>query len=69
MVTWTYNKTTGAPVAQWDKRWLTDLAVPSSNLGLEAKSSQPLTGFFGIHSLSLSTSHRFNMTEMLLKRT
>ena len=30
----------GAPVAQWVKRWSTDLAVPI-RAPLEAKSSQP----------------------------
>ena len=57
----------GAPVAQWVKRWSTDLAgrVRSS---LEAKSSHRKRSFIA-HSLSLSISHRADMTEILLKRT
>ena len=52
----------GAPVAQWVKRWPTDLAVPSSS---------PARGeiFSTAHSLSLSSVHRPDITETLLKRT
>ena len=57
----------GAPVAQWVKRWPADLAdrVRSS---LEVKSSQPKRSSIA-HSLSLSSEHRSDMTEILLKRT
>ena len=57
----------GAPVAQWVKCWPTDLAdrVQSS---LEMKSSQPQTEFH-CTSLSLSSKHRPDITEILLKRT
>ena len=57
----------GAPVAQWVKRWPTDLAdrVRSSLEGnlLNRKRSSIA------HSLSLSSKHRPDMTEILLKRT
>ena len=55
----------GAPVAQWIKRWPTDLAVPGSI---------PTRGFLDrkrgsiAHSLSLSSAHRPDMTEIPLKR-
>ena len=56
----------GAPVAQWVKRWPTDLAVPSSipTRGLLNRKWGSIA-----HSLSLSTSHRPDMTEILLKRS
>ena len=59
-----FQKSGGAPVAQWVKRWPTDLAdiVRSS---LEVKSSQRSST---AHSLSLSFEHRPDMTEILLKR-
>ena len=58
--------TPGAPVVQWVKRWLTDLAVPSSI---------PARGEFFFNrerssttnTFSLSTSNRPDMTEILLK--
>ena len=45
----------GAPVAQWVKRWPTDLTVPSS--------------IADRGSLLLSSAQRTDMTEILLKRT
>ena len=54
----------GAPVVQWVKRWPTDLA-DRLRPPFEAKFSQP--GSIA-HRLSLSTSHRPDMTERLLKR-
>ena len=66
----------GAPVAQWVKRWPTDLAVPSSipTRG-EKKTKERKKNLLNrkrgsiAHSLSLSTSHRPDMTEILLKRS
>ena len=57
----------GAPVAQQVKHWPANLAVPGSrpaeggNLSNRGQRSIP-------HSLSLSPSHRPDMTEILLKR-
>ena len=66
----------GAPVAQWVKRWPTDLAVPSSiptrgEKKTKEKKKNLLNRKRGsiAHSLSLSTSHRPDMTEILLKRS
>ena len=56
-----------APVAQWVNHWPTDIADRVRSL-LEAKSSQPETGSIA-HSLSLSTTHRPDMTKILLKKT
>ena len=55
-----------APVAQWVKRWPTDLAdrVRSS---LEVKSQLKRSSI--AYSLSLSSEHRPDMIEILLKRT
>ena len=57
----------GAPVAQWVKRWPIDLAdrVRSSP---EVKSFNRKRSFIA-HSLSLSSEHRPDITGMLLKRT
>ena len=55
-----------APVAQWVKRWLADLAVPSLR-PIRSRISRNRGSI--AHSLSLSTSHRPDMTEILLKRT
>ena len=52
----------GAPVAQWVKRWPADQAVPRRNLLNRKRGSTA-------HGLSLSSSHRPDMTEILLKRT
>ena len=58
---------TGAPVAQCVKCWPTDLAVLSS---IPARGEIfSLVNGVPVHSLSLSTSHRPDMTEILLKRT
>ena len=51
----------GVPVAQWVKRWPTDLA-------LEAKSSHRKRGSIA-HSISLSSAHCPDMTEILVDRT
>ena len=51
----------GALVGQWVKGWPTDLAVPSS---IPARGGIISTV---THSLLLSTSHRPDMTEILLK--
>ena len=58
----------GAWVAQWVKRWPTDLAVLSSIPTL-GEIFSTVNGGSIAHSLSLSTSHRPDITEMLLKRT
>ena len=57
----------GAPVAQWVKRWPTDLAVVISS---PAKGEDLFNckRSFVAHSLSLSSAHRPDMTEILLKR-
>ena len=56
----------GAPVAQWVKRWPTDLVVLSS---ITARGEIFLTvNGVPAHSLSLS-AHRPDMTEILLKKT
>ena len=57
----------GAMVAQWIKRWPTDLAVQSSS---SAQGKIFLTANrVPLHSLSLSSAHHPDMTEILLKRT
>ena len=58
----------GAPVAQWVQRWPTDLAVQT----VRAHSRRNLLNCkrdSSAHSLSLSSAHRPDMTEILLKRT
>ena len=57
----------GAPVAQWVKPWPTDLVVPSLTR-LEANLLNCKRGSIA-HSLPLSSTHRPDMTEILLKRT
>ena len=54
-------------MAQWVKRWTTDLAVPSS-IPTRGEIFNRKPGSIA-HSLSLSTSHRPDMTEILLKRS
>ena len=54
----------GAPVAQWVKRWSTDLAVPSSSPARGDRKRGSIA-----NSLSLSSAHRSDMTAILLKRT
>ena len=49
----------GAPVAEWVKRWHTDQAVSSS---IPARIAY-------MYCLSLSSAHRPDMTEIVLKRT
>ena len=55
----------GAPVVQWVKRWPTDLAVESSS---PARIFSIVNGV-PLHSLSLSSAHRPDKTEIMLKRT
>ena len=57
-----------APVAQWVKPWPTDLAVPSS-IPARGEPFSTVNGGSTAHSLSLSSGHRPDMTEILLKRT
>ena len=57
----------GAPVAQWVKRWPTDLAVVSSSPARGEDLFNRKRGSIA-HSLSLSSDHRPDMTEILLKR-
>ena len=57
----------GAPVAQWVKRWPTDLAVPGSIPALGEKLSNCKWDSLA-HSLSLSSYHCTDITEILLKR-
>ena len=57
-----------APVAQWVKRWPTDLAVVSSSPARGEDLFNRKRGSIA-HSLSLSSAHRPDMTEILLKRT
>ena len=59
---------TRAPAAQWVKRWPTDLAVPSSSPARGEDLFDHKRGSIA-HSLSLSPTHRPDMTEILLKRT
>ena len=58
----------GAPVAQWVKRWPTDLAVVSSSPARGEDLFNRKRSSIA-HSLSLSSAHRPDMTEILLKRT
>ena len=58
----------GTPLAQWVKRWTTDLAVPTSILLSRRNHLNRKPGSIA-HSLSLSTSNRPDMTEILLKRS
>ena len=58
----------GAPVAQWVKRWPTDLAVVSYSPARGEDLFNRKQGSIA-HSLSLSSAHRPDMTEILLKRT
>ena len=53
----------GAPVAQWVKRWPTDFKPRSRRNLLNCKRG------YNAHSLSLSSVHCPDMTEILLKRT
>ena len=68
MLKTTFFKEFGAPVAQKVKHWPAALAV----LGLRPAGGENLfnqdLGFIA-HSLSFSSSHHPNMTEVLLKRT
>ena len=57
----------GSPVAQWVKRWPTDLAVPGWSLARGGFFST-VTGSIA-HRLSLSFAHRPDMTKILLKTT
>ena len=57
-----------APVVQWVKRWPTDLAVVSSSTARFEDLFNRKRGSIA-HSLSLSSAHRPDMTEILLKRT
>ena len=57
----------GAPVAQWVKRWPPDLAVPSSSPA-RGEIFSTINGST-THSLSLSSAHRTDMTEILSERT
>ena len=52
----------GAPVAQWVKRWPTDLAD-------RVRASLTCTRSSIAHSLSIASKHHPDMTEILLKRT
>ena len=58
----------GTPIAQWVKRWPTDLAVPGSVLP-KAEIFYNRKRSSIAHSLSLSSVHRPDMTKTLLKRT
>ena len=58
-----FHDLVGAPVAHWFKRWPTDLAVC-----LRRGSFHRERGSIA-HSLSLSSAHRPDMTEILLKGT
>ena len=58
----------GAPVAQWVQRWPTDLVVMSSSPALGEDLFSRERGSIA-HSLSLLSTHRPDMTEILLKRT
>ena len=58
----------GALVAQWVKRWPTDLVVVSSSPARGEDLFNRKRGSIA-HSLSLSSAHRPDMTEILLKRT
>ena len=57
-----------APVAQWVKRWPTDVAVPGSIPALSVNLSNRKRGSIA-HSFSLSSYHRPDITVILLKRT
>ena len=52
----------GAPVAQWVKRWPTDLEIPSSS---HTRGKM----FSTINGVPLHTAFHPGMTEILLKRT
>ena len=58
-----FKESTGAPVAQWFKRWPTDLA---DRVG--SSSRRNLLNHSIAQSLSLSTSHHPDMTGILLKK-
>ena len=63
---WTYNNN-ATTTNQWVKRWPTDLPDefdPRSRKNLLNRKRSSIA-----HSFSLSTSHRPDMTETLLKRT
>ena len=55
-------------MARWVKGWPTDLAVPGSIHTSGGNLSNHKPGSI-VHSLSLSSNHRPDMTEILLKRT
>ena len=55
-----------APVAQWVKRWPTDLAVPDSSPAIGENLPNRKRGSIA-HGLSLTSYH--DITEILLKRT
>ena len=55
-----------SPVAQWFKRWPTDLEVTGSSPARCGNLSNRKRGSIA-HSLSLSPNHRPDMTEILLK--
>ena len=61
------NRRAPVHVAQWVKRWPTDLAVMSSLPARGEIFSNRKRGSIA-HSLSLSTCHPPDMTEILLKR-
>ena len=62
-----YNRNVGAPVAQWFKRWPTDLAVSGSSPARGGNISNRKRGFIA-HGLSLKANHRPDMSEILLKK-
>ena len=55
--------TEGAPAGRWVERWSTDLAVLSWLNPLNSKRGSI------VHSLSLSSARRPDMTKILFKRT
>ena len=59
---------TEAPVAQWVKRWSTDLAVPSLSPA-RGEIFSTVNGKSISNSLLLASSHRPDMTNILLKMT
>ena len=60
----------GIPVAQWVKRWTTDIAVPGSSPAWGGDLFNRKRGSSSIaHNLSLSTAHCIDMTEIQLKKT
>lgn len=57
----------GAPVAQWLKRWPTDLAVPGSSPARGGSNSNRNQGSIA-HSHSFLSAYRPDINEILLKR-